>query len=157
MDGYHEKHHIIPKCMGGDDEHTNLVLLSARAHYLAHYLLHRAYPEDRKLAHAFAMMIISNPKKHNRNFNSRMYEKAREARRSALKGISRPEWVKEKLRKPKSNKENYSKPKSKEHSESISAALIGRKQETKTCPYCGKTGGVSNMTRWHFDNCKKKM
>ena len=24
------------------------------------------------------------------------------------------------------------------------------------CPYCGKIGKVSGMTRWHFNNCKKK-
>lgn len=22
------------------------------------------------------------------------------------------------------------------------------------CPYCGKVGGVGNMKRWHFNNCK---
>ena len=25
-----------------------------------------------------------------------------------------------------------------------------------TCPYCGKIGGVSNMKRYHFENCKHK-
>ena len=25
-----------------------------------------------------------------------------------------------------------------------------------TCPHCGLTGGNSNMTRYHFDNCKNK-
>ena len=25
-----------------------------------------------------------------------------------------------------------------------------------TCQYCGKTGGATNMRRYHFDNCKKK-
>ena len=31
-----------------------------------------------------------------------------------------------------------------------------RKPQTKgTCPHCLKTGGVSNMTRYHFDNCKQ--
>ena len=24
------------------------------------------------------------------------------------------------------------------------------------CPHCGLVGGSSSMTRWHFDNCKKK-
>ena len=24
------------------------------------------------------------------------------------------------------------------------------------CPYCNKSGIVSNMKRWHFDNCKVK-
>lgn len=25
-----------------------------------------------------------------------------------------------------------------------------------TCPHCNKTGGATNMKRYHFDNCKKK-
>ncbi len=30
-------------------------------------------------------------------------------------------------------------------------------QKKKICPHCGKTGGASNMTRWHFDKCKSKI
>ena len=29
-------------------------------------------------------------------------------------------------------------------------------QRIVECPHCGKTGGVNNMTRHHFDKCKKK-
>lgn len=29
----------------------------------------------------------------------------------------------------------------------------GRPKPLATCPYCGKTGGVSAMSRWHFDRC----
>lgn len=32
----------------------------------------------------------------------------------------------------------------------------GVKKPTTKCPHCGKEGAVSNMVRWHFDNCKKK-
>lgn len=41
FDGYQEKHHIIPKSLGGSDEATNIVSLSAREHYIAHLLLVR--------------------------------------------------------------------------------------------------------------------
>lgn len=27
-------------------------------------------------------------------------------------------------------------------------------QERVTCPHCGKVGGATGMTRWHFDKCK---
>lgn len=46
---YYEKHHIIPKCKGGTNHKSNLVLLTGREHFLAHKLLHKAYPDDRKL------------------------------------------------------------------------------------------------------------
>ena len=32
----------------------------------------------------------------------------------------------------------------------------GVARPTQTCPYCNKVGGLGNMTRWHFDNCKDK-
>ena len=40
---YYEKHHIIPRCCGGTDNSSNLVLLTAREHFLAHYLLTKMY------------------------------------------------------------------------------------------------------------------
>jgi len=44
-----------------------------------------------------------------------------------------------------------------EWNNNISKALKGRKQETKQCPHCNKIGSISNMKRWHFDNCKFKI
>jgi hypothetical protein len=101
-----EKHHIVPLCLGGIDSIENIILIPARAHFICHYLLHKAYPNHSGLAHAFAMMAVNNPNQ-NRQFSSRMYEASKMARSRALKGKSRPEWVKVKLRKPKRNKQNY--------------------------------------------------
>lgn len=101
-----EKHHITPLCKGGADVKENIVILPARAHIICHYLLHKAYPEDPGLAHAFAMMAVNN-KSQNRKFSSRMYEASKLARSKALRGVPRPEWVRKKLRKPKSSKEKY--------------------------------------------------
>lgn len=124
-EGFIEKHHITPKCLGGNDTLDNLVALPARAHFIAHALLHKAYPEHAGLAHAFAMMAVNNAYQ-NRCASSKLYEMSKNARSKAMKGIPRPEWVKEKLRKPKSNTENYKKPKSKEHAKNISNALKGK-------------------------------
>jgi hypothetical protein len=35
-----------------------------------------------------------------------------------------------------------------------SAALMGKSRPTVICPHCNKTGGINNMSRWHFDNCR---
>jgi hypothetical protein len=43
--GYSEKHHIVPKCMGGSDRKENIVRLTAREHFIAHRLLTRLFPE----------------------------------------------------------------------------------------------------------------
>jgi hypothetical protein len=37
-----------------------------------------------------------------------------------------------------------------------SAALMGKSRPTVTCPHCSKTGGINNMSRWHFENCREK-
>ena len=39
VDGYTEKHHIIPKSLGGSNGKDNLVVLTGREHYICHYLL----------------------------------------------------------------------------------------------------------------------
>lgn len=63
-------------------------------------------------------------------------------------------------RKPKVEKvyseTGYRKRKSKEHCESISNALKGKKKVTKTCEYCNKTISYLNYSRWHGENCKEK-
>lgn len=38
-EGIFELHHIIPKCLDGTDDEYNLVLLTPREHYIAHFLL----------------------------------------------------------------------------------------------------------------------
>jgi len=36
---YVERHHIIPKCIGGSDKENNLVYLTPKAYFTAHFLL----------------------------------------------------------------------------------------------------------------------
>ena len=37
--GYVERHHILPRALGGTDDSSNLVALTAREHFVAHVLL----------------------------------------------------------------------------------------------------------------------
>ena len=53
---YTERHHIIPKCVGGNDEATNLVSLTPEEHFVAHQLLIKIYPGERGLIYAALMM-----------------------------------------------------------------------------------------------------
>lgn len=43
LSGYTEKHHIVPRCMGGGDEPSNLIKLTAEDHFFAHILLAKAH------------------------------------------------------------------------------------------------------------------
>lgn len=70
LTGYYEIHHIIPKCMGGGNEKSNLVNLTAREHFVAHLLLCKMYPTNRKLVCAVAMMCAGQEE---RKVTNRLY------------------------------------------------------------------------------------
>lgn len=54
--GYTERHHVIPKCVGGTDSHENIVRFLPREHFLAHQLLVKMYPKSRGLSWAVFLM-----------------------------------------------------------------------------------------------------
>lgn len=53
---YYEEHHIVPRCLGGSDDKSNLVLLTAREHFIAHRLLSKIYPDNLNLKLAVLFM-----------------------------------------------------------------------------------------------------
>jgi len=74
---YYERHHIIPKCMDGNNDGNNLVLLTAKEHYVCHKLLTYIYPGNRKIVLAFHYMTFN--KRINRYIkSSRDYTYAKE-------------------------------------------------------------------------------
>lgn len=60
LEGYSEKHHIVPRCMGGGDESENLIRLTAEDHYFSHLLLAKAYG-GRNWAAVYAMAHLVIP------------------------------------------------------------------------------------------------
>lgn len=60
---YTERHHIVPVCLGGSDEDTNIVVLTPEEHYVAHQLLVKVHPSNSKLIYA-AMMMVASSKLH---------------------------------------------------------------------------------------------
>jgi hypothetical protein len=53
---YTERHHIIPKCLGGSDDPSNIAVLTGKEHFIVHRLLTRLYPTNLDLAYAAWMM-----------------------------------------------------------------------------------------------------
>jgi hypothetical protein len=127
-EGFVEKHHIVPKCMGGSDDISNIVILPPKAHFICHYLLYKMYPDNKSLAFAFSMMCVKNEHQPDRKASGKIYEISKIARSMAMMNVPRTESTKQKLRKPKQNKENYKKPKSDTHRENISNALKNKKK-----------------------------
>lgn len=86
---YKEKHHILPRSLGGNDSPDNLIELTAREHFIAHLLLARIYSgrNGMKMVHALRRMLTGN----NRYIpNSRTYEIIRKLSMSKCSGENNP-------------------------------------------------------------------
>lgn len=59
LESYSESHHIIPKCIGGSNDKSNLVDLTPEEHYVAHQLLVKIYSEEKSLVYALRMMCMA--------------------------------------------------------------------------------------------------
>jgi hypothetical protein len=160
-------HHIIPKHAGGTDDPSNLIELTVEEHAAAHLKLYEEFGriQDKRAWLGLAKIMTGE-----------------EIINEILTSPKSDEW-KAKNRKPKKNKSNYfgntnakgnaGKLKTEEHKKKISLARAGKKREkfskewiialreakakepVRTCPHCGVTGKGANMTRYHFDKCKK--
>jgi hypothetical protein len=84
---YYEQHHIVPKSEGGTGTVENLVFLTAREHFIAHWLLYRADTSIMSRAHSFWRMCRGRGKVLPENWltvSSRAYEEARLAHSKAI-------------------------------------------------------------------------
>lgn len=88
LEGYSEKHHILPKCIGGSDDQYNIINLTAREHFICHMLLCEIYPNEIKLKHALILMSIGKQKrkKHHYKINNRLYERLKLIQSQLMKG-----------------------------------------------------------------------
>lgn len=124
---YTEKHHIIPKCLGGTDDPSNIVRLPAREHLVAHELLAMQYPNNLDINYAVISMSMSSkftPERKGVKTSSRIFAAVRERCSILQKG----KWM------TKQHRQNLSKEKPKlqgrkvsdETSEKISKAKKGK-------------------------------
>lgn len=101
---HYEEHHILPKCVGGIDEKSNLVNLTGREHYIAHKLLYYAFPNNEKLFFAWHMMAFrKNDLQQRCEISSTEYELLRENYAKFRRGVPRSEETKNKIRKARAN------------------------------------------------------
>jgi len=76
----YERHHILPKSLGGTNDINNLVLLTPKEHYICHRLLVEIYtgtPSENKMYYAMWCMIngLGNQKRY--ATNARIYNRLR--------------------------------------------------------------------------------
>lgn len=77
VDGYVERHHIVPKSLGGTNIKDNLVSLTAREHFVCHLLLTKMTngEDKKKMSRAFWLMAKGTGKRYRPC--SKLYEIAR--------------------------------------------------------------------------------
>lgn len=140
LDTYREKHHIIPKCIGGTNRKENLIFLTPEEHYVAHLLLVKIFPSNAKLLFAVKMMTVNNPHGQRNNkmygwvkkkISVEMSKIMKEYRKEhPLNGKNNPMYGKKGNLNPQ-----FGSKRTKEQCENISKSLLGNKH-----PMFGKFG-----------------
>jgi hypothetical protein len=95
-EGYTEGHHIIPKCMGGDNSKSNLVRLTAREHFICHQLLVKMVSSERRSQMALAatkMWQRGNNQQRDYRYNSKTYESLKKEASAYLSELNRRRWA----------------------------------------------------------------
>lgn len=120
---YKERHHIVPKCLGGKNDKLNLIDLYAKEHLIAHKLLVKKYPDCKSLIYAYhTMAYAGNKKQYKKCLSPQEYEELRVMFSKIVKNRKVSEKTKLKLK--KSLKKN-----AKERNKKIGIALLGNKNK----------------------------
>jgi len=79
LQSYTEVHHIIPRSLRGSNKKSNLVELTAREHFICHWLLTKMTTEENKIKMLLALQCMRRngrkQKRYSTAITSRVYEK----------------------------------------------------------------------------------
>jgi hypothetical protein len=152
---YYEIHHIILRSMGGSNLPDNLVSLTAREHFIAHWLLWRIYRNKQTAFAFYAMCSWKNNKIQGkeRSFSSRGYAEAREA-------LSKVKWTHSKETKCKISEIKTGVklgPISNHRSQKLKQYFIDNKYlRICVCNVCGNTFEITKKSANKTIYCSKK-
>ena len=159
LECYKEKHHIIPKCIGGRNEKSNIVELMAREHFLCHWLLHEIYQTNSKLAFAFwGMCNQKNANQKERYIpSSRTYEYARTLNSyfSSIIQKGKKKNIESIKKMVETRKKNGSYQPTKEHILKNKLANKGKKRSLDYCNSVSKRLKGVPKSESHIQNMKK--
>jgi hypothetical protein len=71
-EGYTELHHIIPQSMGGSNDKENLVELTAREHFICHWLLVKMTEGDDRSKMLYALKGMKAENKHQQRYHTKI-------------------------------------------------------------------------------------
>lgn len=93
---YTERHHVIPRSLGGDNTKSNLAKLTAKEHYICHLLLTRMTEGKSKSKMHLALLkmcVVSSTHGAQRiNISGAKYQRIREAAGRANSGVNSPTY-----------------------------------------------------------------
>jgi len=95
---YTERHHIIPRSLGGSNDKDNLVILTAREHFIVHQLLTRMVTGKAKNKMIHALWRMTNCKNQQYKITSKLYQTIREQFVQVHTGFKHTTETKELLR-----------------------------------------------------------
>jgi hypothetical protein len=72
IEGYTELHHIIPQSMGGNNDKENLVELTAREHFICHWLLVKMTEGDDRSKMLYALKGMKAENKHQQRYHTKI-------------------------------------------------------------------------------------
>jgi hypothetical protein len=127
--GYKEVHHILPKSLGGSNDKSNLVELTAREHYIVHMLLCKftTGKEKHKMLYSYHAMKYIKSKDRDYKINSRIAQKLRSQLRHSKKTKLKMSNAQIGNNKAVGNRNNLGRKFSKETKLKMSKARIGNK------------------------------
>jgi hypothetical protein len=97
---YYERHHIVPKSLGGRNNKENLVSLTAREHFICHMLLVKMVEiasYKRSMSYALITMSASNGGARRRKISAREFELAKKIAKHHISGVNNGFYGKGKL------------------------------------------------------------
>lgn len=165
LSGYTERHHIIPRSLGGSDDISNIAILTAREHFICHLLLPKMLEGPSKYKMTAALMGMTNRRssRHKRyTVTNRTYEIVRKQWSEIQKGFPKhSEKTKILLSQMKTGKPGPNKGRrmSEEQKKKISEALKGRitSQETRDKISASNTGKTRTPeARARYSAAKRK-
>lgn len=164
-EGYTEKHHIIPKCMGGTNEPENLVSLSARQHFICHLLLPKMTNGKHRRDSSFALwsMLYGHSKNHQRyKPSARIYEISKKKIARAISELHTGKEVsketREKIRKKALGRSSSKKGKTNiELYGEEKAAIISQKASESSKGQIAWNKGKEHKWRKHTEESKRKI
>lgn len=83
---YGEKHHILPRSLGGSDDLSNIIKLTAKEHYICHHLLIKIYKENAEKQHKMYIAYFKLSTKDKSFISAISYNKIRNEYSLSIKG-----------------------------------------------------------------------